>query len=252
MPKKQLQHRLEVFSQGDWVSLLIASMEHATRPAQASSRRSHRRDHDNVESRAARAEGLVHMGEFSAARQALEGAAVAPGNRETLNALQNPVRRPFRRTSFRLLQRNNSVWIYTFSQNIRSARCGAAGGFSGMTAEHLRLILESDSETAAFFRAAQDLARPEVPHDVLVLLRMGRLTALQKPGGGVRGIVCGDLVRRLVARSIAQQIAPAVQETISTRFNHQSWWRMRGPHDPVSHGFRQSRHSALNRWHQRF
>ena len=67
MPKKQF-HRFEVFSQGDWVSLLNASMEHATRAAQASSRRSRRRDHDNLESRAARAEGLVHMGELSAAR----------------------------------------------------------------------------------------------------------------------------------------------------------------------------------------
>ena len=72
VPKKQLQHRFEVFSQGDWVSLLNASMEHATRAAQASSRRSRRRDHDNLEFRAARAEGLVHMGEFSEARQALE------------------------------------------------------------------------------------------------------------------------------------------------------------------------------------
>ena len=33
--------------------------------------------------------------------------------------------------------------------------------------------------------------------------------------GGVRGIVCGDIVRRLVARSVAQQIAPAVQEATS-------------------------------------
>ena len=94
VPKKQLQHRFEVLSQGDWVSFLNASMEHATRAAQASSRRPCRRDDDNLESRAARAEGLGHMGELSAARQALEGAVVAPGNRETLNALQNPVGRP--------------------------------------------------------------------------------------------------------------------------------------------------------------
>ena len=80
-----------------------------------------------------------------------------------------------------------------------------------MTAEHLRLVLESVPDTAAFHRAAQDLARAEIPPDVLALLRMGRLTALQKPGGGVRGIVCGDLVRRLVA----QQISSAVEEATS-------------------------------------
>ena len=32
------------------------------------------------------------------------------------------------------------------------------------------------------------------------------MTALQKSGGGVRGIVVGDVVRRLVGRTIAQQL----------------------------------------------
>ena len=96
VPKKQLQHRSEVFAEVNWASLLISSMEHSTR---ASSRRSRRRDRDNLESRAARAEALIH--------------------------------------SF--------LWTSTR---------GAAGGPSGMTAEHMRLILESDSETAAFFQVA--------------------------------------------------------------------------------------------------
>ena len=222
VPKRKLQDRFEVFADGDWASLLASSMVHASRAAQASSRRSRRQDTDNLESRAARAEALVHMGELSAARQALEGAAVAPGTRDTLNALQDPERRP------PVLRdpippdilhaapaEQFSLDFDVFTRNIRSARRGAAGGPSGMTAEHLRFILESPSETAAFFRAAQDLARAEIPQDVLVLLRIVRLTALQKPGGGVRGIVCGDIVRRLVARSVAQQIAPAVQEATS-------------------------------------
>ena len=99
-----------------------------------------------------------------------------------------------------------------FARNVRSAKRGEA---SGTTAQHLRLISESEGDTAALSRAAQDLARTEVPPDVLVLLRTGRLTAQQKPGGGVRGIVCGGIVRRLVARTIAQQISPAVQEATS-------------------------------------
>ena len=44
---------------------------------------------------------------------------------------------------------------------------------------------------------------------------MGRITALQKPGGSVRGIVCGDIVQRLVARTIALKITPAVLEATS-------------------------------------
>ena len=37
---------------------------------------------------------LVHMGELPVARQALDGAAVAPGTQATLNALRDPSRRP--------------------------------------------------------------------------------------------------------------------------------------------------------------
>ena len=42
----------------------------------------------------ARAESLAMMGELSAARQASESAGVAPGDRNTLNTLRNPARRP--------------------------------------------------------------------------------------------------------------------------------------------------------------
>ena len=44
---------------------------------------------------------------------------------------------------------------------------------------------------------------------------MGRLTALSKPDGGVRGIVAGDVVRRLVARTMSQQLSPAVERATS-------------------------------------
>ena len=37
---------------------------------------------------------------------------------------------------------------------------------------------------------------------------MGRLTALSKSDGGVRGIVAVDIVRRLVAQTISQQLFP--------------------------------------------
>ena len=75
--------------------------------------------------------------------------------------------------------------------------------------------IRTEGDTGALCRAAQDVVRAEVPPNVLDLPRMGRMTALQKPGGGVRGIVCGDVVRRLVAQTIAQQISPAVQDDTS-------------------------------------
>ena len=37
------------------------------------------------------------------------------------------------------------------------------------------------------------------PNSIRDIVRTGRLTALQKPSGGVRGIVAGDVIRRVVA-----------------------------------------------------
>ena len=82
IPKVQLQRRIEVFSRGD-----------SSRAAQGFSRRRRRVVHDDVDARAACAEALVQLGELSAARQALEGASVAPGNTATLAEVQGRHRR---------------------------------------------------------------------------------------------------------------------------------------------------------------
>ena len=50
-------------------------------------------------------------------------------------------------------------------------------------------------------------------------IRLGRLTALKKPNGGVRRIVAGDIVGRLVAPTISQQVVEAVQ-TATTPFQY--------------------------------
>ena len=71
VPKKQLQRRFESFTDGDWAHLLATSIDCASRAAQSSSRRSRRRDPDNLEARAARAEALTQMGELSRWRELL-------------------------------------------------------------------------------------------------------------------------------------------------------------------------------------
>ena len=58
-----------------------------------------------------------------------------------------------------------------------------------------------------FVFAAAQLAAGRVPEDVAQALGLCRLTALRKPNGGVRGIATGDVFRRLVTRTIAQQFA---------------------------------------------
>ena len=37
------------------------------------------------------------------------------------------------------------------------------------------------------------------------------MTALRKKDGGVRGIVVGEVIRRATARTVAQQLGPAVE-----------------------------------------
>ena len=98
-----------------------------------------------------------------------------------------------------------------FAKNLRSARRGAAPGPSGMTTEHLFPLLESTNDTQAFCQLGNLLAQGEVPPEAMSIIRKGRMTVLQKPSGGVRGIVVGDTFRRLVARTMAQQVSEAVE-----------------------------------------
>ena len=50
------------------------------------------------------------------------------------------------------------------------------------------------------------------------ILRMGRITSLSKPDGGVRGITVGDILRRLVSRTVAQQCSKRLfHHALSTR-----------------------------------
>ena len=78
-----------------------------------------------------------------------------------------------------------------------------------MTTEHLHPILENDSSLTALFRVGVLFSRGHVPPGALEALRLGRITALAKPDGGIRGIVVGGVV----AKSIAQQIGDQVEKS---------------------------------------
>ena len=97
---------------------------------------------------------------------------------------------------------------------------GAAGGPSGMTADHLQPILESGRDAVALASFATSLAQGEVPPEALEGIRMGRITALSKPDGGVRGTVVGDILRRLVARTISKQIMKEAEEATAPTSTH--------------------------------
>ena len=75
-----------------------------------------------------------------------------------------------------------------------------------MTSENFRSFLARPA-----FRAGEKLARSEVPGLAVEAIRMERMTALQKPKGKVRGIVAENVLKRLVGRTVAQQMMLAVE-----------------------------------------
>ena len=209
IPRKRLEERLAAFNVGDWVNLIEFSLECGMQGAVAQSRKRRRGRQNDVENRAARALHLAQMGELSSARQALEATPVAPGNEATRAKLMNESRRPSaarRGLDEDISQMQPHVPFHLdedkFQHNLRTSRRGAAGGPSGMTAEHLRVLLDSLSCTSLLGEAASQLAQGNIPEEVVTAIRLGRMTALQKPDGGVRGIVVGDVFRRVVARTI--------------------------------------------------
>ena len=190
------------------------------------------------------------MGELSPARQVLEASPVATGNEATRAKLMNENRRPGaarRGLDEDILQMQPHVPFH-FEHNLGTSRRGAAGGPSGMTAEHLRVVLNSPSCTCLLGEAVSQLAQGNIPEEVVRAIRLGRLTAIQKPNGGVRGIVVGDVFRRVVARTIAKQDAKLGEAaTHPYQFSvHKGWNRVRDTHGPSHDKRRSGSHNSIH------
>ena len=91
-----------------------------------------------------------------------------------------------------------------------------------MTAEHVKPLLENSRDADSLCQVEELLSRSHIPPEVLRVIRVGRLSSF--PTGGVRGIVAGDFLRQLVARTVAQQTRQQVvratapfQYALSTR-----------------------------------
>ena len=71
-------------------------------------------------------------------------------------------------------------------------------------------MLDDEHATQSFVTVANQLANAQIPQEARRAIGLGRITALQKPNGRVRGIVVGDLFRRLVARCLAQRYSEPI------------------------------------------
>ena len=173
--------RFQDFSEGRWSELLRASTQSAEDVSKAQSRkRRHRIDEQELDRRAARALSLVQMGELSSGRQALEGASLAPGTRQTLEALRDPIRRPLVPRDLlphtvvgHMPDVRFSLEEHRFAANLRSSGRGAAAGLSGMTTDHLRPLLDHVEDTHFFFLMGEQLAQARVPPTIHASIRQG-------------------------------------------------------------------------------
>ena len=77
--------------------------------------------------------------------------------------------------------------------------------------EHYKVMLEGEREIEKLGDAAEWLARGDVPESIAAALSLGRLTALRKPNVRGRGVVTGDMFRRLMAATLAQQFGSEME-----------------------------------------
>ena len=126
--RKKLMSKLEALPRGQWWQMIEESRV-CNWKAAASRHCGRRRRVDDVEQCATRAEMLIQLRELSAARQALEGAGLAPSSQATLDALEDARRRPPRTGEplppDLLTQEPESVFEFDehlFNKHLRSTR----------------------------------------------------------------------------------------------------------------------------------
>ena len=179
------------------------------RGSQAAVRTRRRDQGDTVSKRAERALELVQMGELSAERVALEGAQIALGDDAT-GHLQSP-EHLYHSPSLIAHPEKNSSWT-----RVVCAACA---------------VRQERSSSWTFRHGGRSFAADvgqRQRHFVLVPIRVsvgvrtrssdrsgshqdGQIIVLRKLTGGVRGIIVGDVFRRLVARTMAKQMAVRVE-----------------------------------------
>ena len=210
-----LKRRISLFDTGKWDELLVLS-----RTSISSSRPPSNGDDNHL----VRACNFVKKGEVSHAARCLGSAGLAAGTPETLAELSNPALRPA------CPNPEKPIPIFAeafqpevelmldydcFAGTLQKCRRGLSPGLNGGRYEYLKLVLDDDSGFRLLFYVCERLANGDIPEGIPDILKVGRLTALRKPNGKVRGISAGDILRRLVAKVLARQFQPIFRKSTS-------------------------------------
>ena len=209
--RDELRDRVAKFWAGEWNELL-----QRCEPLNHTSHKSW--DEGEVASK------LVKKGQLSKAASVLTSHGLAPMNDETKAALTDPEKRP--RDAYEPLPQYPATAPVVLDperikENIRSVKKSSSPGRAGLRGEHLRLLLDTDSGTFELLcQILNYIANADVPDHVKMALRLGSLTPLRKvdydgTARGVRGICTGHLLRRIVARTLAQKHRQEIEEATS-------------------------------------
>ena len=97
-----------------------------------------------------------------------------------------------------------------FAHRKTGSRCRSFWDDFGSPLVHLLSILENERDSEMFGQVGALLATGTIPSEVLE--GFGADDSSSEARWGVRGITVGDIIRRLVARTIAKQIARQAEE----------------------------------------
>ena len=211
-----LGHRVDDFARGLWTDLIQSARDTVPRPRPIPPVSMVQEQ----ERRGRAAQNRVQQGQVSKARQELIGAALAPRDESTLDELTR--RRPQERRQQIPVEvldfvPDGELRLDTkqFAECLRSAPSGSSPGPGGCSNEILKVCLDDRETLLLLTKAAEDFARATVPGEVFRAFMSATMTALEKRGGGVRGIATGTVFRRLVAKTFARQFGKEVEAACS-------------------------------------
>ena len=95
-------------------------------------------------------------------------------------------------------------------------------------------MLDTARDTSLLFQFASVLACGHAPPTAVEAIRMGRITALRKPTGGVRGIIVGDVLEDWSNNGQTDGSEGGSNHGTIPARHHQSWVRECGA-DPSEH-----------------
>jgi hypothetical protein len=212
-----VRDRVGALLRGEWAGLLAAAR--ASAKSLATSRAASKDERPNDAHLADEVCRKALAGEYSRAAALLASPGLAPPTEETKLTLQQLLQPPGRLLEPLppLPRRGPAPALWSCRDTKRALRSTPKGGgaaVGGARWEHWRVVLSKPSALSALHEVLQKIASANLPTSAADALALSKLTALKKPGGGVRPIAAPSLLRRLAGRLLVstrkQELATAL------------------------------------------